>query len=71
MMYSAQKLNKQGDNIQPCHTPFEPISYSMSSSNYCFLTHTQVSQETGKVVWYYHFPQFVVINTVKDSTVVI
>ena len=21
-MYSAQKLNKQGDNIQPCHTPF-------------------------------------------------
>ena len=22
MMYSAQKLNKQGDNIQPWHTPF-------------------------------------------------
>ena len=22
MMYSAHKLNKQGDNIQPCHTPF-------------------------------------------------
>ena len=22
MMYSAWKLNKQGDNIQPCHTPF-------------------------------------------------
>ena len=22
MMFSAQKLNKQGDNIQPCHTPF-------------------------------------------------
>ena len=22
MMYSAQKLNKQGDNIQPCCTPF-------------------------------------------------
>ena len=21
MMYSAYKLNKQGDNIQPCHTP--------------------------------------------------
>ena len=21
-MYSAYKLNKQGDNIQPCHTPF-------------------------------------------------
>ena len=23
MMYSAYKLNKQGDNIQPCHTPFQ------------------------------------------------
>ena len=22
VMYSAYKLNKQGDNIQPCHTPF-------------------------------------------------
>ena len=22
MMYSAWKLNKQGDNVQPCHTPF-------------------------------------------------
>ena len=22
IMYSAYKLNKQGDNIQPCHTPF-------------------------------------------------
>ena len=22
MMYSAYKLNKQSDNIQPCHTPF-------------------------------------------------
>ena len=22
MMYSAHKLNKQGDSIQPCHTPF-------------------------------------------------
>ena len=22
IMYSAYKLNKQGDNIQPCHIPF-------------------------------------------------
>ena len=33
----------------------------MSSSNYCFLTCIQVSQEAGKVVWYSHlfknFPQ--------------
>ena len=30
----------------------------MSSSNCCFLTCIQVSQEAGKVVWYSHFFQF-------------
>ena len=42
----------------------------MSSSNCCFLTCIQVSQEAGKVIWYSHllknFPQFILINTVKD-----
>ena len=46
----------------------------MSSSNYCFLTYIQVSQEAGKVVWYSNlfkdFPQFVVIHTVKGFSVV-
>ena len=46
----------------------------MSTSNYCFLTCVQISQETGQVVWYSHllknFPQFVVIHTVKDFGVV-
>ena len=41
----------------------------MSSSNCCFLTCIQISQEASKVVWYSHlfknFPQFVVIHTVK------
>ena len=41
----------------------------MSSSNCCFLTCIQISQETGQVVWYSHllknFPQFVVIHKVK------
>ena len=41
----------------------------MSSSNCCFLTCIQISQEAGKVVWYAHlfkiFPRFVVIHTVK------
>ena len=40
----------------------------MFSSNCCFLTHIQVSQEAGDVVWYSHllknFPQFVVIYRV-------
>ena len=49
---------------------FEPVHYSLSGSNCCFLTCIQISQEAGQVVWYCHlfknFPQFVVIHTVKD-----
>ena len=30
----------------------EPISCLIQGSNCCFLTQIQVSQETGKVVWY-------------------
>ena len=41
----------------------------MSSSNCCFLTRIQISEEVGKMGWYSHlfknFPQFVVIHTVK------
>ena len=46
----------------------------MSTSNCCFLTCTQISQEAGQVVWHSHllknFPQFVVIHTVKCFAVV-
>ena len=46
----------------------------MSSSNCCFLTCIQVSQEAGQVVWYSHlfqnFPQFLVIHTVKGFDIV-
>ena len=53
---------------------FEPVHRSMSSSNYCFLTCIQISQEAGKVVWYSYllknFPQFVVMHTVKGFSVV-
>ena len=46
----------------------------MSSSNCCFLTCIQISQEAGKVVWYSHllknFPQFVVIHIVKGFGIV-
>ena len=46
----------------------------MSSSNYCFLTCIQISQEAGKVVCYFHlfknFPKFAVIHTVKAFGVV-
>ena len=47
----------------------EPVCGSMSSSNSCFLTGIQISQEAGQVVCYSHllkiFPQFVVIHIVK------
>ena len=46
----------------------------MSGSNCGFLICVQVSQETGKVVWYSYllknFAQFVVIHTVKGFGVV-
>ena len=29
MMCSAYKLNKQGHNIQPCHTPFSVLNQSV------------------------------------------
>ena len=61
MIYSAYKLNKQGDTIQPWCTTFSIWNQSVVSC--CFLTCTQVSQEAGKVVWYSYlfknFPQFV------------
>ena len=41
----------------------------MSSSNCCFLTCIQISQEAGQVIWYSHlfqnFSQFIVIHRVK------
>ena len=47
----------------------EPVCCPMSSSNCCFLTCTQISQEAFQVVWYSqvlnNFSQFVVIYTVK------
>ena len=46
----------------------------MSSSNCCFLTCIQISQEVSQVVWYSHlfqnFPQFIVIHTVEGFGVV-
>ena len=45
-----------------------------TSSNCCFLTCIQISQEAGQVVWYSHlfqnFPQIIVIYTVKGFVIV-
>ena len=46
----------------------------MSSSNCCFLTCVQISQEPGKVVWYSHLfkniQEFFVVHTVKGFGIV-
>ena len=77
MMYSACKghISRVKYTALTYSFPnFEPVHCSMSGSNCCFLTPTQVSQEAGKVVCYSHlfknFPQFVVIHTVKGFSVV-
>ena len=52
----------------------EPACCSMSISYCCFLTCIQVSQEAGRVVWYFYlfqnFLQFTVIHTVKGFGIV-
>ena len=52
----------------------EPDSHSMFSSNYCFLTCIQISQQACQVFWYSHlfqnFPQFVVIHIVKGFGII-
>ena len=68
-MYSAYKLNKKGDNVQPWQTPFATLNQSVVPCRVCYLlTCIQVSQDAGKVVWYSRlfktFPQFVVIRVV-------
>ena len=76
IMFSAYKLNKQGDNLQPIvllsqfwTSQLFPVRFWL-----LLLNPIQVSQETGKVVWYFHlfknFPQFVMIHTVKDFSLV-
>ena len=52
----------------------EPVCWSVSSSNCCFLTCIQISQEADQMVWYAHLlkncPQFIVIHTVKGFGIV-
>ena len=76
MMYSAYKLNKQGDNIQPWHTPFpiwnhsvvpRPVLTVASWPAYRFLKR-QV-RWSGIPISFRIF-QFIVIHTVKGCGIV-
>jgi len=65
MMYSAYKLNKQGDNIQPWCTPF-PI-WNQSIVPCPVLT---VASWPAYSHLFQNFPQFIVIHTVKGFSIV-
>jgi len=76
MMYSAYKLNKQGDNIQPWHTPFPiwnqsvvpcPVLAVASGPAYKFLRrHIRWSG----IPISFRISQFVVIHTVKGFGII-
>ena len=76
MIYSAYRLNKQSDNIQSWCTPYSIFNQSIVPCLVltCFLICIQAFWKTSKVVWYSHlfkkFPQFVLIHTVKDFSIV-
>ena len=56
LMYSACMLNKQGNNIQPwcILSQFWTSPLFHASSNCCFFSCIQLSQEVDQVVWYSH-----------------
>ena len=75
-MYSACKLNKRGDNIKLCRTPFPiwkqpvvpcPVITVASWSAYRFLKR-QVRSPVSHL--FKNFPQFVVIHTFKGFGIV-
>ena len=51
ILHDAHCINRVTVYSLDIYTPFPILNQSvLSSSNYCFLTHIEVSQETGKVV---------------------
>ena len=74
-MYSAYKLNKRGDNIQPWYTVFVTWNRSVVPCLVLtfFLTCLRISQEADWVICYSHLFrifQFVVVHTVKGFGIV-
>ena len=69
MLYSACKLRKAGWQHAALTYSFpslEPVCCSMSSSNCCFFTCIQISQEACQVAWYSHlFKNFSTSTTMQ------
>ena len=75
MMYSAYKLSKHGDKIQPWCTSFPIWNHSVVPCPVLTVASwPAISQEAVQVVWYSHrfqnFPQFIVTHTVKGFGIV-
>ena len=74
MMYSAYKLNKQGDNIQPWHTPFPIWNQSVTCSVLTVAFWSAYRFLKMQVRWsgipFQSFPQFIVIQTVDGFDIV-
>ena len=71
-MYSAYKLNKQGDNIQPWRTPFQfgtSLLFHVQFELLLLDLYTDFSEGRSGGLYSHllkNFPQFVVIHTVKN-----
>ena len=67
MMYSAYKVNNQGDNIQPCWTPFPIWNQSVVPCPVLTIASWPAYRFLRRQVRWSHllknFPQFVVIHT--------
>ena len=76
MMYSAYKLSKLGNNVQPWHTPFPFLNQSIVSCSVLTIVSWPVYRflrwqlRWSAIPVSKNFPQFVVIHTVKGCSVV-
>ena len=74
MMYSAYRLNKQGNNIQPWCTPFPIWNHSVVVPPVLTVASWPAYRFLRRQVRYSHilknFPQFVVIHRVKGFGIV-
>ena len=72
-MYSEYKLNKQGDNIQPWHTPFPIWNQSVVPCPFLTIASWPAYRFPKRQVRWsgiQNFPQFIVIHTVKGLGIV-
>ena len=75
VIYSAYKLNKQGDNIQPCHTPFPILNQSVPYKVLTIASWHAYRFLRRQVRWSdipicLRIFQFVMIHTVKGFIIV-